>query len=114
VIRDVSAIIDSNGVLLEGLWRTRVILYILKRSLAQETNLWIMARSFWPGIWMVRSQSGLVLNVVVISSGKKGSKRNRVANFLRNRGIISWSKRGKIVQSCCTGRDAHDTKIYRI
>jgi cytidylate kinase len=34
----------------------------------------------------------------VILSGKKGSGRNRVAIFLRNRGEINQVKKGKIAQ----------------
>jgi predicted permease len=33
-----------------------------------------------------------VRNGVVILSGKKGLERNRVTNFLRNRGVIIWVK----------------------
>jgi hypothetical protein len=36
-------------------------------------------------------------NGVVILSDKKGSGRNRVTNFLRNHGVISRVKKGKIV-----------------
>jgi hypothetical protein len=32
-------------------------------------------------------------------SGKKGLGRNRVANFLRNRGVINRVKKGKFAQS---------------
>ena len=41
----------------------------------------------------------LVRNGVVILTGKKGSGRNRVPNFLRNRGVISRVKKGKSAQS---------------
>jgi hypothetical protein len=44
----------------------------------------------------------LVRNGVLILSGKKGSERNHVAYFLRNRGVINSVKKGKIAQSCCT------------
>jgi len=37
-----------------------------------------------------------VRNGVVILTGKKGSGRNRVTNFLRNRGVISRVKKRKI------------------
>ena len=38
-----------------------------------------------------------------VGTGKKGSGRNRVTNFLRNRRVISGVKKKKIAQSCCTG-----------
>jgi hypothetical protein len=43
-----------------------------------------------------------VRNGVAILSGKKGFGRNRVANILRNRGVISRVEKGKIAQSCCS------------
>jgi dephospho-CoA kinase len=43
-----------------------------------------------------------VRNGIVILLGKKGSGRNSVAKFLRNRGVTSLVKKGKIAQSCCT------------
>jgi hypothetical protein len=43
-----------------------------------------------------------VCNGVVILSGNKGSGRNHVTNYLRNRGVISRVKKGKIAQSYCT------------
>jgi hypothetical protein len=53
----------------------------------------------------------LVRNCVAILSGKKGSGRNRVTNFLRNRGVISRVEKGKIAQSCFTDCIVVDTII---
>lgn len=44
----------------------------------------------------------LMRNGVVILIGKNESGHNRVANYLRNHGVISLVKKGKIVQSFCS------------
>jgi hypothetical protein len=41
-------------------------------------------------------------NGVVILIGKNKSGHNRVANCLRNHGVISLVKKGKIAQSFCS------------